>query len=473
MQRPSVSPPHPMRKLFWKTVLALGFEKSNPYTSVYSGLKFLPDTFATGTEHNRVAELVFIGSFPVCDSRQAREFRSAAFKWMDELKRNDSQNPIWPKWSNVRRSYFDECLGIRFETMMWGLGVAASYVYLHSALKRHGETHFIKKNNLLQNLNFILDTPSPINNFSEQEIVNLLGSEKELVINNYNGLMSDKKKAISLFHKEILNVSNRRIYTRNARKTIEKKNNEQVLALAKSGFSLSQNPKTSEVQTQIDICCSKIQHILFDPAEWINSQRENTYAINSVLGILDQDNSSLRLDANRDLPLLFLRQPDNPWKKYLESNSISLYSVHPNSNQLKLNLDTFVSLGKKSFESLLTINNKGKPFPGVEEDSNAVVEESKNNIIPNKNIDSKKRTSTVINEIENDINLVNQRIEKLNTLKSKLLLLSKRKSQLSVESGVQEGISYESVVSSVDSLSIHSEDFSYEYKKWISNQVFE
>ncbi|KAJ1857171.1 hypothetical protein GGH12_001992 [Coemansia sp. RSA 1822] len=140
------------RKEFWQTLLAMGFDPTTAASGTYSGVVLDAHVFEHGIYHMKAFELIlhflfshldstrfkreFFDSWPIGDARQAREFRSHAFKWLDELRREsvEREDGRWPLDVPVRRSFVDESKGIRLEQVLWTL---ATYV-AHTLLRRGG-----------------------------------------------------------------------------------------------------------------------------------------------------------------------------------------------------------------------------------------------------------------------------------------------------------------------------------------------
>ncbi|ORX67286.1 hypothetical protein DL89DRAFT_56028 [Linderina pennispora] len=136
---------YPARRAeFWQVLLCMGFDPSAACTGAYSGLALEPTVFENGIYHTKAAEVIlhflftqldagrfrreFFDCWPVCDPRQSRDFRSHSFKWLEEFKK-DTAN--WPADVPVRRSYVDECRGVRFEEMLWTLAKHTALHLLH------------------------------------------------------------------------------------------------------------------------------------------------------------------------------------------------------------------------------------------------------------------------------------------------------------------------------------------------------
>ncbi|KAJ2827928.1 hypothetical protein IWW50_001637 [Coemansia erecta] len=140
------------RAAFWQTLLAMGFDPASAASGTYSGVTLDARVFEHGIYHMKAAELIlhflfshldsvrfkreFFDSWPIGDSRQARDFRAHAFKWLDELRREsvEREDGRWPLDVPVRRSFVDECKGLRFEQVLWAL---ATFV-AHRLLRKGG-----------------------------------------------------------------------------------------------------------------------------------------------------------------------------------------------------------------------------------------------------------------------------------------------------------------------------------------------
>ncbi|KAJ2336433.1 hypothetical protein GGI00_000835, partial [Coemansia sp. RSA 2681] len=137
------------RQEFWQTLLAMGFAGQAACTGAYSGVELDWRVFERGVFHTRAAELIvhfllsrldgarvrrdFFDCWPIGSPAQAREFRARAFRWLDEERRRGSdEGGGWPASVPVRRSYVDECRGVRFEAVLWALADAAARAQLRS-----------------------------------------------------------------------------------------------------------------------------------------------------------------------------------------------------------------------------------------------------------------------------------------------------------------------------------------------------
>lgn len=133
------------RNEFWQTLLALGFSPTKACQGTYSNVQLNPRVFEQGIYHLRASELIlhfllstldhdrfkhdFIHCWPVSgDPRQAREFRSTGFKWIEEIRKQAGPlgTGVWPRQTMVRRSYLDESKGQRFEEILWALARVVS-----------------------------------------------------------------------------------------------------------------------------------------------------------------------------------------------------------------------------------------------------------------------------------------------------------------------------------------------------------
>ncbi|KAJ2226528.1 hypothetical protein EV180_002894 [Coemansia sp. RSA 518] len=135
------------RNEFWQTLLAMGFDPTTAASGTYSGIVLDARVFEHGVYHMKAFELIlhflfshldstrfkreFFDSWPIGDARQAREFRSHAFKWLDELRRESVEHDgMWPLDVPVRKSFVDESKGIRLEQVLWTLAAYVARVLL-------------------------------------------------------------------------------------------------------------------------------------------------------------------------------------------------------------------------------------------------------------------------------------------------------------------------------------------------------
>ncbi|KAJ2794800.1 hypothetical protein H4R20_006108, partial [Coemansia guatemalensis] len=102
----------------------MGFDPIEACSGTYSGVDLDSRVFERGIYHMKAAELIlqfllthldgvrfkreFFDCWPIGDPRQARDFRTHAFKWLDELRRGSAEKGDevgqWPTEVPVRRS---------------------------------------------------------------------------------------------------------------------------------------------------------------------------------------------------------------------------------------------------------------------------------------------------------------------------------------------------------------------------------
>ncbi|KAJ2957990.1 hypothetical protein NQZ79_g6331 [Umbelopsis isabellina] len=115
----------PPRRILADNLAILGFSPSNHNNPHYSGVNLTEDAFA-GANNTKAFELIswflfnkldshkarklFAHCWPIADYRsQPREYRSVAFKWLEELKK---ENKLLGD-TVLRRSYLEDCRGER------------------------------------------------------------------------------------------------------------------------------------------------------------------------------------------------------------------------------------------------------------------------------------------------------------------------------------------------------------------------
>ncbi|KAJ3149630.1 hypothetical protein HDU89_003683 [Geranomyces variabilis] len=134
-----------MRTIFWTNLLLLGFNPPDYpnvelHAQIFAGrggpsaakameiiAHFLFTTLDTQAAQERLAKC-----WPIIDRNQSRDFRIAVVKWFETLKRDGKL----PADVSVRKSYFDECRGERFERAL----LALSNCVLKQALRRECES---------------------------------------------------------------------------------------------------------------------------------------------------------------------------------------------------------------------------------------------------------------------------------------------------------------------------------------------
>ncbi|KAI8586063.1 HAUS augmin-like complex subunit 6 N-terminus-domain-containing protein [Geranomyces variabilis] len=134
-----------LRTIFWTNLLLLGFNPPD-----YPNVKLHAQIFAGrgGPSAAKAMEIIVHFLFaaldaqaaqerlakcwPIIDRNQSRDFRIAVVKWLETLKRDGNL----PADVSVRKSYFDECRGERFERAL----LALSNCVLKQALIRECES---------------------------------------------------------------------------------------------------------------------------------------------------------------------------------------------------------------------------------------------------------------------------------------------------------------------------------------------
>ncbi|OMJ29552.1 hypothetical protein AYI69_g941 [Smittium culicis] len=278
---------------------------------------------------------VFNSCFPVCEPKQSREFRSVCFKWMDELKNDSSENRIWPRWSQVRRSYFDECLGIRFESMVWGLAIAASFKKIIIANKLSASTN---KNKYIHTINTI----SFIMNYSPNSTVDPRSSEYKSLIglldeskSNYNIANNDRILAANLIKTKIDEYNSQTSEISAMRSELSPKLHNELVFLSKKGITFFplNSPSLESLNDELEVWKSEIYNLLFKPAEWIQSQSYNIETINNIINPLHGQNSKL-LNINSNSKPNSTTKPINSHNLVLDGNAISALFNFENSSPL-------------------------------------------------------------------------------------------------------------------------------------------
>ncbi|KAJ3161174.1 hypothetical protein HDU86_007796 [Geranomyces michiganensis] len=126
-----------LRAIFWTNLLLLGFKPSDHrnhavelHANVFAGARGGPSAakameiivhFLFVAIDAQAAQERFAKCWPIIDRMQSRDFRIAIVKWFDALKRDGNLAAD----VSVRKSYFDECRGERFERALLALSNCA------------------------------------------------------------------------------------------------------------------------------------------------------------------------------------------------------------------------------------------------------------------------------------------------------------------------------------------------------------
>ncbi|OMJ07206.1 hypothetical protein AYI70_g12341 [Smittium culicis] len=342
-----------MRLQFWQLLLALGFDPYSTNFKIYSGINYDPHIFSKGIDHSRAAELVlyflltlidprrsklvFNSCFPVCEPRQSREFRSVCFKWMDELKSDSSENRIWPRWSQVRRSYFDECLGIRFESMVWGLAIAASFKKIIIANKLSASTNKNKYINTINTISFIM-------NYNPNSTVDPRSTESKLLIglleeskSNYTIANNDRILAANLIKTKIDEYNSQISEISTTRSELLPKLRNELVFLSKKGITFFplNSPSLESLNDELETWKTEIYNLLFKPAEWIQKQSYNIETINNIINPSHGKHFKL-LTVSSNSNTNSTTKPSNNYNLVLDGNAISSLFNFENSSSYSL-----------------------------------------------------------------------------------------------------------------------------------------
>ncbi|KAJ3185833.1 hypothetical protein HDU85_001202 [Gaertneriomyces sp. JEL0708] len=117
------------RSLFWNNLMLLGFDPKAQDETVHIHQDVFVGNAGAGRAmevithflfnllDSRLAQERFAACWPVIDRSQSREYRNAVVKWLESLKKEGHL----PLDVVVRRSYFEECRGARFEQVLLAL----------------------------------------------------------------------------------------------------------------------------------------------------------------------------------------------------------------------------------------------------------------------------------------------------------------------------------------------------------------
>ncbi|KAL1924065.1 uncharacterized protein VTP21DRAFT_7100 [Calcarisporiella thermophila] len=135
------------RTLLYSNLALLGFSKC--LTGSFAHLEFNEEMFNSGANTIKSMEIVtwfllqkldprnaeerFISCWPPLDVAQAREYRNIVFKWIEQLKKDG----FLPANLIVRRSFFDECRGDRFERILLALSTHVIQVVIARDYKQY------------------------------------------------------------------------------------------------------------------------------------------------------------------------------------------------------------------------------------------------------------------------------------------------------------------------------------------------
>ncbi|KAJ1948651.1 hypothetical protein EC988_005087, partial [Linderina pennispora] len=311
---------YPARRAeFWQVLLCMGFDPSAACTGAYSGLALEPTVFENGIYHTKAAEVIlhflftqldagrfrreFFGCWPVCDPRQSRDFRTHSFKWLEELKK-DTAN--WPADVPVRRSYVDECRGVRFEEMLWTLAKHTALHLLHGPWRpalKHG----------------VADVPvgerGKLSHQQHEQISKALASCRARYARRTRDRMQAQaawRRAEQDLRAEIGSAREERDKTRHAFRSMRR-----VLDSACPGTIVVPGIEASaaEVQQELAKLAEEARGLWAATSGWVDAHRA---AIEQADAVVEQRTVPVRLDGARDLRLA----PARLWATWLAQNRV-------------------------------------------------------------------------------------------------------------------------------------------------------
>ncbi|CAG8639173.1 3779_t:CDS:2, partial [Paraglomus brasilianum] len=140
------------RSIFWTNLVLLGFDPPKHAVGTYSAIAFDQDVF-TGVNNVKAMEPIvwflfnkldpnkakkrFSSCWPVTNLGQSKEFRNVAFKWLEQLRKDGclGNNDLV-----MRRSFFDECQGERFDRIIMALSNYVVTVVMKRDYRRYSES---------------------------------------------------------------------------------------------------------------------------------------------------------------------------------------------------------------------------------------------------------------------------------------------------------------------------------------------
>ncbi|PVU99661.1 hypothetical protein BB559_000509 [Furculomyces boomerangus] len=424
--------------------------------------------FTGGAEHTRAAEILihfllckidlkrarkdFAICYPVCEPRQSREFRTTAFKWMESLKNDTSSRKLWPKWSQVRRSYFDECMGIRFETMMWGLAVSAICKCLLVNNQDRNASYYLENDKLENYISVIVNETVPALNTitseknSASKTLKEMTLEKNKIIQSYVIATEDRMNAINIFKNEVIkkemSISKINVHCKSINQQIEL----ELAKLSAKKITFSRDLTLKDIKSEFNLSKTQIRELLFLPVLWIEEQQSSIEAINQTLGYSNKD-KLLKLNGETSASLVLLQKNDNGyWSEWLYKNSLSPYTVDPSDQKLKLDLSVFFKMGTQCLKVLNsdqinedTFSSKDNSLDYKKVETPATPSQDCQNKTDNeacKNYATISKPSNIdlaLEKVNSGVTRAEKRIEILQNLKNKLMGIAERNSMILLE----------------------------------------
>ncbi|KAJ1863714.1 hypothetical protein LPJ78_003862 [Coemansia sp. RSA 989] len=310
------------RLRFWQTLRSMGFDPESATSGAYSGIPLDAHVFEHGIYHMKASELIlhfllthldptrfkreFFDCWPIGDARQARDFRSHVFKWLEEIRHQSTerQDHRWPLDVPVRRSYIDECKGIRFEQVLWALTTFVAC----TMLRRGGAWASHIKHPLLESCN----------SMSDKEGIQKLADATANCRMRYGRRLRDRlqaqqqwKATINDLQKSILNARDKQQRVHEQFRVCRK----QMGSQASDVDAVPQvNATSGEIEEELEQVATRAARLWAGSYGWVE---ENAKVTEMVEAVMENRTNSVRLDGRKDLKLVPAPQMADEWTKWL------------------------------------------------------------------------------------------------------------------------------------------------------------
>ncbi|KAJ1989723.1 hypothetical protein GGI25_004749 [Coemansia spiralis] len=312
------------RRDFWQTLLAMGFDPQTSCTGTYSGIGLDAHVFQRGIYHMKAAELIFhflftkldsarfkrefFDSWPIADPRQARDFRAHAFKWLEEIRRDsvEKQDGRWPVEVPVRRSYIDECKGMRFEEVLWSL---ARFV-AHTLLCANGAWAKYLKHPM------IIHTSGAVDRGMANSIAHALNNSRT----RYARRLRDRLRAQETWRQTESELKEQIDATNNKRNRVHEA--YRILRMKMGHAEGASNvpevdASVQNVERTLGLLVDEAKRLWDESAGWVE---KNKHSIDMVDAIIEQRANAVKLDGNRHVRLAPPPQLAADWARWLAEN---------------------------------------------------------------------------------------------------------------------------------------------------------
>ncbi|KAJ2851967.1 hypothetical protein IWW36_000740 [Coemansia brasiliensis] len=300
----------------------MGFDPESAASGAYSGIPLDAYVFENGIYHMKASELIlhfllthldstrfkreFFDCWPIGDARQARDFRSHTFKWLEDIRHQSTerQDHRWPLDVPVRRSYIDECKGIRFEQVLWALTTFVAC----AMLRRGGAWASYIKHPLIEDCNSI----------SDKEGMQKLADATANCRMRYGRRLRDRLRAQQQWQTTIRDLQESIADARDKQQRVHEQFRICRKQMGSQASDVDAVPRVDatprEIEEELEQLATRAAKLWARSYGWVE---ENAKVVEMVEAVMENRANSVRLDGRKDLKLVPAPQMADEWTKWL------------------------------------------------------------------------------------------------------------------------------------------------------------